>query len=76
MVTLQWNWTAVYGSFLGWTTADCPDEEQLKKLGDDMSNAIKEVHGKKYESQKSIGLYKTTGTASDWYVHAYIIWTW
>ena len=50
----------------GWTTADSPDEAQLKVLGDDMSRAIDAVHGKSYTSQKSIGLYKTTGTASDW----------
>ena len=50
----------------GWTTDDSPDEPQLKVLGDDMSAAIFAVHGKSYTSQKSIGLYKTTGTASDW----------
>ncbi len=51
---------------LGWTEADCPDEAQLKDLGVDMNTTIHDVHGKKYTSQKSIGLYKTTGTASDW----------
>ena len=50
----------------GWTTDDSPDEPQLKVLGDDMNRAIFAVHGKSYTSQKSIGLYKTTGTASDW----------
>lgn len=33
-----------------------------------MRDAIRTVHGKSYTSQKSIGLYKTTGTASDWWV--------
>ena len=51
---------------LGWTTADSPDEAQLKGLGDKMKSSILAVHSKSYTSQKSIGLYKTTGTASDW----------
>lgn len=50
----------------GWTLDDSPDEAQLKELGDDMKEAILAVHGKSYISQKSIQLYKTTGTASDW----------
>ena len=32
-----------------------------------MSADIFEVEGKQYTSQKSIGLYMTTGTASDWF---------
>ncbi len=32
-----------------------------------MSSAIGAVHSKRYISQKSIGLYVTTGTASDWF---------
>lgn len=32
-----------------------------------MSDDMFEVHGKKYISQKSIQLYLTTGTASDWF---------
>lgn len=32
-----------------------------------MSNAILQVHGKKYVSEKSIGLYPTTGSADDWF---------
>ncbi len=59
------------GSFLGWATAVCPDEEQLKKLGDNMSNATIIPYGTKYESLKSHELYVTTGSASDWYVHNY-----
>lgn len=54
----------------GWTTADSPDEEQLKELGDKMNKAINAVHGKSYTSLKSIELYKTTGTASDWSVYS------
>ena len=50
----------------GWTTADSPNEAQLKALGDKMSTTIKAIHDKSYTSQKSIELYKTTGTASDW----------
>ena len=51
----------------GWTLADCPDEAQLKELGDNMSDDIFGVHQKRYTSQKSIQLYMTTGTASDWF---------
>ena len=32
-----------------------------------MSNLIYQVHNKTYISQKGVGLYPTTGTASDWY---------
>ncbi len=32
-----------------------------------MSADIFAVEGKRYTSQKSIGLYMTTGTASDWF---------
>ena len=32
-----------------------------------MRDLILEVHGEYYTSQKSIGLYPTSGTASDWY---------
>ena len=53
-------------AWLGWTTEDCPDEEQLKELGGMMSEDIFSVEGKRYVSQKKIDLYKTTGTASDW----------
>lgn len=52
--------------YAGWTYDDSPDETQLKTLGDDLNRAIFAIHGKSYTSQKSIGLYKTTGTASDW----------
>ena len=50
----------------GWTYDNSPDEAQLKALGDDMKRAIFAVHRKRYTSQKSTGLYKTTGFASDW----------
>ena len=56
--------------YAGWTYDDSPDETQLKTLGDDLNRAIFAIHGKSYTSQKSIGLYKTTGTASDWSAHA------
>ena len=50
----------------GWTPEDSPDEQQLKELGDMMSDDIYAVEGKRYTSQKKIGLYRTSGTASDW----------
>lgn len=52
---------------VGWTTQNSPDENQLKLLGDQMSADIFDVEGKRYTSQKSIQLYMTTGTASDWF---------
>ena len=54
--------------YTGWTNADSPDEPQLKAIGDEMRDRILEVHGEYYTSQKSIGLYPTSGTASDWCV--------
>lgn len=52
---------------LGWTVQDSPNEVQLKELGDQMSEDIYQVDEKRYTSQKSIQLYMTTGTASDWF---------
>lgn len=68
--------------FLGWKRENCHDETQLSKLGQELSSELKKVsstrqmnikyefvlqsHGKHYTSQKSIGLYKATGIASDW----------
>ncbi len=54
-------------AYAGWSTSNSPDEAQLKELGDDMAKDILDVHGKIYTSQKSIQLYMTTGTASDWF---------
>ncbi|XP_065833344.1 carboxypeptidase B-like isoform X2 [Oscarella lobularis] len=51
----------------GWTSADPPDEPWLRALGDGMSAVAFEVHGKRYVSQKGIGLYPATGTAIDWF---------
>lgn len=50
----------------GYTNTDCPDETRLRDLGDTMRDLILGVHGMSYTSQKSIGLYPTSGTASDW----------
>jgi len=54
----------------GWTNANCPDEQALKVIGDGVRLAIKAVHNKDYTNQKSIDLYVTTGTASDWWYYA------
>jgi hypothetical protein len=51
----------------GWTADDAPDEVTLKALGDRMSEAAYEVHGKEYVSQKAFRLYPTSGTARDWF---------
>ena len=58
--------SVIYLSSVGWTSANSPDEAKLKALGDGMANEIEKVHVMKYTSQKSIGLYPTAGTASDW----------
>jgi len=51
----------------GWTETLCPDNAALKKLGDGVRDAIYSVHKKDYISERSIDLYITTGTASDWF---------
>ena len=54
-------------TYTGWTYADAPDEARLKSIGDEMRDQILSIHDEFYTSEKSIGLYPTTGTASDWY---------
>jgi hypothetical protein len=39
----------------------------MKLVADMMSDLIYEVNGVRYTSQKSIGLYPTTGSADDWF---------
>jgi len=51
----------------GWTTAKCPDEVALKIIGDGVAYEIEDQSGYMYSSIRSIDLYITTGTASDWY---------
>ncbi|KAG0312750.1 hypothetical protein BGZ99_009280 [Dissophora globulifera] len=51
----------------GWTTEPAPHEKEHKFVGDKIVSIIKGVHGKKYTSQPSVALYKTTGAASDWF---------
>jgi len=51
----------------GYTTANSPDETFLKSVGDGMRDTILSAGGVTYTSQKSIQLYVTTGTASDWF---------
>jgi len=51
----------------GWTKSPSPDERALKILGDGIAYEIQRQSGKIYSSIKSIDLYITTGTASDWY---------
>jgi len=51
----------------GWTSANSPDEAILKQIGDKYAADIRAQSGFVYTSQKSIDLYVTTGTASDWY---------
>jgi hypothetical protein len=51
----------------GWTNADSPDEAVHRTLGAAMAAAIAGVSSEAYTSQKSIALYATSGSASDWY---------
>lgn len=51
----------------GYTKTNCPDETALRNYGANMAAAIKAKYGLTYTNQKSIDLYVTTGTASDWY---------
>ena len=51
----------------GWTSNDSPDEDLLSEIGQGIADAIEEVYGTVFTSQKSIELYVTTGTASDWF---------
>ncbi|KAI8817505.1 carboxypeptidase A1-like protein [Fimicolochytrium jonesii] len=53
---------------LGWTSADSPDEAKNKVIGDGLRDKIYASHQVRYTSQKSIDLYVTTGTSTDfWY---------
>ncbi|KXN64594.1 peptidase M14, carboxypeptidase A, partial [Conidiobolus coronatus NRRL 28638] len=51
----------------GDTKNEAPHEAQHKKLGDGIRDKIKLNRGKVYTSQKSVSLYPTSGTASDWF---------
>jgi len=51
----------------GYTSANSPHETFLKSVGDGMRAVILSNGGVAYTSQKSIQLYVTTGTASDWF---------
>jgi hypothetical protein len=51
----------------GWTSKSSVDEPLNKKVGDGIRDIIKKVSGKSYTSQKSIDLYATSGTLSDWF---------
>lgn len=51
----------------GWTESDAPDEPLLKECGDLFRDEASKPFGTAFTSQKSIGLYPTTGTANDWF---------
>jgi len=52
----------------GYTTSNSPNETYLKTLGDAYSTNVRAVNGRTYTSQKSVDLYVTSGSASDyWY---------
>jgi len=51
----------------GNTRTNAPHETEMRGLGQVMADAIRATHGLTYDSIKSIDLYVTTGTTSDWY---------
>lgn len=51
----------------GWTTKPSFHEKEHKFVGDKIVSLIKSVHGKKYISEPSVALYKTTGAGSDYF---------
>jgi len=56
----------------GWTQNLSPDEVTLRTAGDQWRDNIRAVSGLTYTSQRSIQLYVTTGTTSDWFYGARI----
>jgi len=71
IVGIDWH---SYGQLVlrpyGWTLNDSPDEAVLQAQGNAYAQNILLTTGKVYTSQKSIQLYVTTGTASDWFYGA------
>lgn len=51
----------------GWTRTNTPDETALAGLGNQMRTSIAKPYGTAFTNQKSIDLYVTDGTASDWF---------
>eukprot|EP00456_Euglypha_rotunda_P022015 TRINITY_DN1871_c0_g1_i9.p1 TRINITY_DN1871_c0_g1~~TRINITY_DN1871_c0_g1_i9.p1 ORF type:complete len:156 (+),score=6.97 TRINITY_DN1871_c0_g1_i9:188-655(+) len=51
----------------GWTSNNSPDENVLAQQGSNYAAIVRTYYGRTYTSQKSIDLYVTTGTASDWF---------
>jgi murein tripeptide amidase MpaA len=51
----------------GYTNTPPPNDARMISMGADYVAAVKAYDGKTYTSQKSIDLYVTTGTASDYY---------
>lgn len=54
----------------GWSSANSPDETRLRAIGQSMADAIRADSGRSYRNIKSIELYVTTGTTSDWFYGA------
>jgi murein tripeptide amidase MpaA len=51
----------------GWTNTLAPDEARFQRVGADMQRAIQQNGGRNYQNIRSIQLYVTTGTTSDWF---------
>ena len=64
--TYIYDYNYVVTIIIGWSYDNCPDDARLKSLSEDMSMAIKKVHGINYTAQKIADLYIATGGASDW----------
>lgn len=51
----------------GWTMLPSRDEVKLKRFGDAMARAAQQVANESYSSQRSAGLYPTSGSLDDWF---------
>lgn len=51
----------------GWTTQVSSEEDYFAALGQAYASGVRSVSGRNYDSIRSVQLYPTTGTASDWF---------
>ncbi|RKP09378.1 hypothetical protein THASP1DRAFT_22773 [Thamnocephalis sphaerospora] len=51
----------------GWTNAASPDDAAYERIGQQIADDIYRQSGKNYTFQRSISLYPTSGTVSDWW---------
>jgi murein tripeptide amidase MpaA len=54
----------------GWTSQNCPHESLLNTAGANIVRAIQSYQNRVYQNIRSIDLYVTTGSASDWFYYS------